>query len=335
MSFPRDYKVFAMSLASRIDVEYNLGIHVQDSVLWLDAPRQTDLCFISHAHVDPAGPHKKILTSEATAALLRQRIDRGKVLTSPFFRSFSLGELDLELHPAGHMLGAAQVRITRDGSQLVYTGDFQLERSRTAGQAKVLECDVLVLRATYGLPQHIFPDRREVEADMVAWANRTLEHGEQPLVFAAPLGKAPELASIFSQQNLPVRVHQSIYQVCRTYRSLGVQLENIRCLRGSPAEGEVIIVPPHLRQSKTVARLNRVRTCVATGRTLEAEDRSVDAAFILSDQADHPALLRYARESGARKIRLTGPAAAPLSAELAAAGHDAFPLQPSEQMALF
>jgi putative mRNA 3-end processing factor len=324
-----------MSRSYGIDVEYNQGIHVQDSVLWLDAPRQTDLCFISHAHVDPAGPHKKILTSEATAALLGRRIGRVQALTSPFFRRFSLGELDLELHPAGHMLGAAQVRITRDGSQLVYTGDFQLERSLTAGQAKVLECDVLVLRATYGLPRHVFPDRREAEAELAAWATRTLENGEQPVIFAPPLGKAPELASILSQHGLPVRVHKSIHQVCRTYRSLGVQLANVRCFRASPARGEVIIFPPQLRRSKAITRLKRVKSSVATGRARDAADRTEDAVFVISNHADHPALLRYARESKAGKIRLTGPAAAPLAAELAAAGHDASPLQPSEQMALF
>ena len=335
MYIPRDYKLVAMSRSSSIDVEYNQGIHVLDSILWLDAPRQTDLCFISHAHIDPVGPHRKILTSEATAALIHRRIGRGKTLTSPFLRRFSLGELDLELHPAGHMLGAAQVRVTRDGSQLVYTGDFQLERSRTAGQAKVLECDVLVMRATYGLPRHVFPDRQEVEEEMVGWANRTLQNGEQPVVFAPPLGKAPELASIFSKHGLPVRVHKSVYRVCRIYRSLGVQLPDVRCFRLSPAKGEVIVFPPHLRQSKTIARLKRARTCVATGRALDAKDESVDKNFVLSGHADHPALLRYARESGAGKIRLTGPAAVPLAAELQAAGYDASPLQPSEQMKLF
>jgi putative mRNA 3-end processing factor len=324
-----------MSRAPRIDVEYNQGIHVQDSVLWLDAPRQTDLCFISHAHVDPAGPHKKILASEATAALLRRQIGRGRALTSPFFRRFSLGELDLELHPAGHLLGAAQIRITHDSSQLVYTGDFQMEPTRTTGQAQVLQCDVLVLRATYGLPGHVFPDRREVEADMVAWAKAALENGDQPVAFAPPLGKAPELAGIFSCHGLPVRVHKSIYQVCRTCRSFGVPLESVRCLRSSPAKGEVIIFPPHLRQSKTLGRLKRVRSCTASGRNLHDPDRSVDAAFVLSDLADHPALLRYAKESGAKKIRLTGPAAAPLCSELGEAGFDASVLQPSEQMTLF
>jgi putative mRNA 3-end processing factor len=331
----QDYKHVAMSRSPSIDVEYNQGIHVQDSVLWLDAPRQTDLCFISHAHVDPVGPHKKILASEPTAALLRRKIGRGKALTSPFYRRFSLGELDLELHPAGHMLGAAQVRIAREGSRLVYTGDFQLEPSHTAGKAEVLECDVLVMRATYGLPRHVFPDRREVEAEMVAWAKRTLDNGEQPVFFAPPLGKAPELASILSQHGLPVRVHKSIHQVCRTYRALGVRLDNVRCFRISPGKGEVIIFPPHLRQSKAITRLKCVRSCVATGRALDAKEQSPDTAFVISGHADHPALLRYARESGAGKIRLTGPAAGPLSAELTALGHDASLLQPTEQMALF
>ena len=324
-----------MSPAPGIDVEYNQGIHVQDSILWLDAPRRTDLCFISHAHVDPAGPHKKILASEATAALLRRKIGRSRTLTSPFFRRFSLGELDLELHPAGHMLGAAQVRITHKSGRLVYTGDFQLEPSRTAGRADILECDVLVMRATYGLPRHVFPDRQEVEAEMIAWARRTLDDGGQPVVFAAPLGKAPELAGIFSQHGLAVRVHESIHQVCRTYRALGVELANVRRFRTAPVKGEVIIFPPHLRRSKAIARLKRVHSCVATGRAPDAKGQLPDAVFVLSGHADRPALLRYARESGAGRIRLTGPAAAPLAAELLALGHDASVLQPSEQMGLF
>lgn len=335
MYTPQDYKLVAMSPSTRIDVEYNQGIHLLDSILWLDAPRQTDLCFVSHAHIDPVGPHRKILTTGATAALIRRRIGRGESLTTPFFRRFSLGELDLELHPAGHMLGSAQIRITREGGTLVYTGDFQLGRHRTARPAAVLECDVLVMRAIYGLPRHVFPDREEVEAEMVSWASQTIQDGDQPVVFASPLGKAQELASIFLAHDLRVRVHKSIYQVCRSYRALGVHLTNIRCFRRSPKKAEVIIFPPHLRQSKTIAKLKRARTCVATGRVLDETAGWANAAFIISGHADHPALLRYARESGAKRIRLTGPAAVPLAAELAAAGFDASVLQPSEQMGLF
>jgi putative mRNA 3-end processing factor len=331
----RDYKHVAMSRTPGIDVEYNQGIHVLDSVLWLDAPRQTDLCFVSHAHIDPAGPHRKILTTEATAALMRRKISRARTLTAPWLRRFSLGDLDLELHPAGHMLGAAQIRVTRDGGSLVYTGDFQLGHPRTAQNAPVLKCDVLVMRATYGLPHHVFPDRQEVEAQMVSWINRTLQGGDQPVAFAPSPGKAQELASVFSAHGLRVRVHKSIYQVCRKYRALGVRLPNVRCFRRHPARDEVIIFPPHLRQSKVIASLKRARTCVATGRALDEAHQPADAAFVLSGHADHPALLRYVRESGAKKVHLAGPAAAPLAAELASAGIAASPLQPTEQMELF
>jgi putative mRNA 3-end processing factor len=97
----------------------------------------------------------------------------------------------------------------------------------------------------------------------------------------------------------------------------------------------VIIFPPHLQRSKAIAKLKGVRTCVASGRVLDGQDVSLDATFVFSGHADHPALLRYARESGARKIYLTGPTAQPLAAELNAAGFAATPLQLSEQMALF
>jgi putative mRNA 3-end processing factor len=330
MYIPREYKLVAMPSSLPIDVEFNQGIHVLDSVLWLDAPRKTDLCFLSHAHIDPVGAQEKILATPATAALMRRRTGPGD-LTTPYFRRFSLGETDLELHPAGHMLGSAQIRITRDGRTLVYTGDFQLEPTRTAGTASVLECDVLVLRATYGLPRHVFPNRQEVEVELVSWAQRALLAGEQPVVFASPLGKAPELASILLAHGLRVRVHKSIYRVCRTYRAMGVQLPGIRCFRLSPGKEEVIIFPPNLRRSRAIARMRSVRTGVVTGQALNG----TDAAFAISGHADHPALLRYVRESGAKKIHLTGPAAAPLASELSAAGHDASPLQPSEQMALF
>ncbi len=331
----REYKHVAMPPPPGIDVEYNQGIHLLDSILWLDAPRQTDLCFLSHAHVDPVGPHRKILATGATAALIPRKISRAQVLTTPLFRRFSLGGLDLELHPSGHMLGAAQIRITRGGRTLVYTGDFQLGQSRTAQRAAVLECEVLVMRATYGLPQHVFPDRREVEAEMVDWIGRTLQDGDQPVVFAHSPGKAQELASVFSENGLRVGVHKSIYQACRTYRALGVELPDVRCLRRSPRKNEVIIFPPHLRQSKVIAKLKRVRTCVATGRALDDATGSTDAAFVLSGHADHPALLRYARESGARKIYLAGPAAAALAFELTSGGLDASAIQPLEQMMLF
>jgi putative mRNA 3-end processing factor len=325
----------AMPPPPGIDVEYNQGIHLLDSILWLDAPRQTDLCFLSHAHIDPVGPHRKILATGATAALVRRQISRAQVLTAPLFRRFSLGELDLELHPAGHMPGAAQIRIIRGGRVLVYTGDFQLGKSRTAQEAAVLDCEVLVMRATYGLPHHVFPDREEVEAEMVDWIGQTLQDGDQPVVFAHSPGKAQELARLFSANGLRVGVHKSIYRVCRTYRALGIELPYVRCLRRSPRKNEVIIFPPHLRQSKVIAKLKRVRTCVATGRALDDAPGSTDAAFILSGHADHPALLRYASESGARKVYLTGPTAAPLARELVSSGLDASAIQPLEQMKLF
>ena len=83
-----------MSDARGIDVEYLQGIHLVDSILWLDALRRAELCFVSHAHLDPIDPHRKVLTTEATAQLIGRRLGDTQMLVTPYRRPFSLGELD-------------------------------------------------------------------------------------------------------------------------------------------------------------------------------------------------------------------------------------------------
>jgi putative mRNA 3-end processing factor len=327
-----------MSAKTFVDVEYLQGIHVVDSILWCDAPRQADLCFISHAHLAPIGPHKKILLSEETASLLGDRLGKTKALISPYYRRFSLGGLDLELAPSGHMLGASQIRITRKNRQIVYTGDFQLEKSRTAQPATILEADVLVMPVSYGSVEYQFPKRSEVEQEIVNWAHTTIESNAQPLFFAAQPGKAQELAKILSDSGLTVRVHRSIYQTCKKYAALGVEISTLRTFSKNPGQNELIIFPINLRRSKMIANLKDVKTAIATGKAVEKGARArwnVDAAFALSGHADHAGLIRYISDSNAKKILLVGATAQKFAAELRDRGFQAWPLKPPRQMDFF
>lgn len=321
-----------------LEVEYLQGIHVVDSVLWFDAPRPSDLCFISHAHFDQPVAHRKILSTEATAALLRPHLAKGKILVTPYRRRLSLGDLDLWLHPSGHMLGAAQILVQRGATRIVYTGDFTLEPPRTAEPALVLDADVLVMETTYGLPHQVFPPRAEVEEALLDWTRRTLAAGGQPVFLTPPLGKAQELARLLADNGLKVRAHKTAFEHGRIYRKAGVRLPFVRLFRKTLADGEVLLFPPHLSDTETLKKLPGLRTAVATGAAIEPNARArwnVDAAFPLSGHADHRGLLRYVRESGARRIFLVGRAAPAFAEELRALGFDAWPLRPPEQLGFF
>jgi len=111
--------------------EFHGGLHLKDSVLWFDAPTPKQLCFVSHGSVNGALGHQKILTTETTSELLSamsaahgrgRRVHEPQALVSPYGRSFSLGQLGLELFPSGFVLGSASLLVRHKGVAAVYAG---------------------------------------------------------------------------------------------------------------------------------------------------------------------------------------------------------------------
>ncbi len=327
-----------MPHAASVAVEYLQGLHVADSILWFDAPRNADLCFLSHAHVPLSGSHQKILLTEPSAALLSARLKKTKLLVSPFYRRFSIGGLDLELFPAGHMLGAAQIRVTREHQRLVYTGDFQLESPRIGDPAQVLETDRLLLNATYGASRYRFPPRQEEIERLLHWLKKCLAAEQQPVLLAANPGKAQELTKILADENLSVRAHRSIYHSCQQYAAMGFEFPNLKCYRQKLGPGEVLIFPPQLAATEAISRLPQARTAVVSGKSRSEMNGILSQAsqrFVISGHADQPALIRYAEQSGARQIYLAGAGAGELAVTLRSKGLRAWPIEPPCQRELF
>ena len=316
-------------------------MHVAGSGLFLDARRRRACAFVSHAHADHLGRHDRTIATAATAALARHRLGdrlRGEVLPAEYRRPFGLGELTLELFPAGHVLGSAQIRVTNgSGLALGYTGDLCLEPTFTAEPAEVMGCDVLLLESTFGLPRYAFPPKEEVLASVRRFVDDALADGVTPVLLGYSLGKAQEILKHLGERGYPCRAHPTVHAVNRVYESLGVSLPNVGPLGPEgPGRGEVVVAPPHLSRSQAMARIRRRRTAILTGWALDGSHRfrAVDAAFPLSDHADFPALLRYARASGAGRVYTLHGHAEPLAQALRRQGIRAEPLLPEAQLEL-
>jgi putative mRNA 3-end processing factor len=317
-------------------------VRVRGSGLFLDARRRRPCGFVSHAHTDHLGRHDRTLATAATAALARHRLGdraRGEVVRLAYRTPFELGELTLELFPAGHVLGSAQIRVTPpSGPAVGYTGDLCLEPTATAERAEVMECDVLVLESTFGLPRYVFPPKEEVLAAVRRFVDEALDDGATPVLLGYSLGKAQEVLRHFGGLGYPCRAHPAIHAVNQVYEQQGVELPNVRELAPEgPGPGEVVVVPPQLARSAAMARVRRRRTAVLTGWALDGARwfRGVDAAFPLSDHADFPSLVRYAKASGARRVLTLHGHAEPLARALRREGLHADPLAPDAQMELF
>src|SRR5262244_616099 len=140
------------------------GLHLTGTSLWLDARRKSELSFVSHAHSDHIARHERIIATSPTLRFMTHRLGSlPAALPVPYNRPFVLGPLDVELLPAGHILGSAQIRVIRaDGRRIVYTGDLNGTPSLTAEPLQLARCDTLILEATFGHPRYVFPPKPAV-----------------------------------------------------------------------------------------------------------------------------------------------------------------------------
>jgi putative mRNA 3-end processing factor len=320
------------------EFEFNGGVHLTDSILWCDADRRHDLCFVSHAHADFMGKNRRILATDKTVRILTRATGKAEALTSPYKRSFTLGPLTLEMHPAGHILGSAQLLIIRNDRRIVYTSDVNTRATMTAEKAKPVPCDTLVVPATYGLPEHRFPPREEVYEQIRSFVERCFEERATPVLIANQIGTAQELMKLLGDAGHRLRVHRSIYEVAKIYRDLGVSLPTSRRFAGTPARDEVVIFPPILRKHASIRKLRKSQTAMVSGRALDpgfAFRHKVDRAFCLSDTVDHDELIQFIQETGASEVYLASGHVEALGEELRAKGLRAYPLMPPRQLALF
>jgi putative mRNA 3-end processing factor len=326
----------------RSPVELARGeMKVVGASLHLDARRRVPCAFVSHAHGDHIGRHDRTIATAATLSLMRHRLGEPKrrkteALPAAFRAPFGLGELTLELFPAGHVLGSAQLRVLRGGLALGYSGDLCTEPTHAAEPAEVMACDVLVLESTFGHPRYVFPPKDETLRAVRKFVDDALSDGATPVLLGYALGKAQEILKFLSDAGYRCAAHPVVDAVNRVYEAHGVAFPNVRALPPEgPDAGEVVVAPPHLARSPAMRGVRRRRTAVLTGWAVDgARHFHADAAFPLSDHADFPSLVRYARATGASRVFTVHGFCGELAAALRREGLRAEPLVEERQLEL-
>jgi Cft2 family RNA processing exonuclease len=317
-------------------VQSRRGIWLPQVGWWLDAQDSKDRSFVSHAHSDHVARHRAILCTPATARLLESRLGGHRELTTlrygEAFRSDPGTEITL--HPAGHILGSAQIQITTGHGSLLYTGDFKLKPGLTSEPAAAPRADVLIMETTFGLPRYVMPPVEEVHAAIVAFCRRALEENVTPVLYAYSLGKSQELAALLGQAGLPVMLHASAARLAQVYVAAGVALPAIKEFDAIWHRGHVVITP---QQSEILDWINPKRTAVVTGWAIDSSTRyraGSDEAFPLSDHADFPELLAFVDRVQPRVVYTVHGYAREFAATLRARGVEAWALGRGNQLEL-
>lgn len=318
-------------------------LRICDSEIYLDPRESRELGIISHGHADHIGRHRHFVATPATAAFLRLR--QGEDLKGtelPYGIVHPFGRWSVSLHPAGHILGSAMVRVTDGDTTLLYTGDAKLSGSFTAEPAEVPECDVLITESTYGSPEWKFPPREQLKHELLELCSQIASRGRTPVLLAYSLGKAQEVMAMLSGSEFRVLVHPTVARLASIYERCGVNLGSWevwgaqQTLFGprsaSSTRGRVVIIPPHM--TTEIRRVPRGETVSLSGWALHKTWKRTDHALPLSDHCDFDELIDLATRSRASVIYVTH-GSNRFARELRARGFRAEFLRPRPQMRLF
>jgi Cft2 family RNA processing exonuclease len=208
------------------------------------------------------------------------------------------------------MLGAAQFILERNGKRLVFTGDFNLSASLTTEGATPIPCDVLLMEATYGRPDAIFPPREKVYSEIAEWTSQKLKANEIPLFQVYAAGKAQEVIKILNTfLTIPVVVDSTIYKIAQVYQNHGIPLEYIGA--NTPdgqeviASGEYAYLTSKRNQQPRILQGRKIARAVTTGWAKMFPMKNADKSFILSAHADFQQLVEYVEKAKPRAVFIT------------------------------
>jgi putative mRNA 3-end processing factor len=169
------------------------GLYCPAAQAWIDPWRPVSRALITHGHADHARPGSATYWAASPGeGVLRQRLGAGIELTGvPYGEERRLGGALVSFHPAGHVLGSAQIRITAGGETWLVSGDYKRDADPSCAPFEPVSADVLITEATFGLPIYRWRPGHQVAAEILAWWRGSPQRPS--LLFAYAFGKAQRL----------------------------------------------------------------------------------------------------------------------------------------------
>ena len=289
------------------------GLYCDAGDFFIDPWRPVPRAVVTHAHSDHlTGGCGHYLVAERGVGVSRERLGQwqDRVEGIAFGETRTINGVRVSLHPAGHILGSAQIRLELGGEVWVASGDYKTDSDPTCDAWEPVRCHTFITESTFGLPIYRWPAPRDVFGEINAWWRDNVAAGRTSLLFGYGLGKAQRLLAGLDRDIGPILVHGAVERMTALYRQAGVDLphtEYATTARGV-STGAMIVAPPSADGSVWARKFGAQSTAFASGWMLvrgARRRRSVDRGFTLSDHVDWPQLLGAIDATGAERVLVT------------------------------
>ena len=291
------------------------GLYCPPGDFYIDPWKPVERAVITHAHSDHARwGHAHYLAQTDSEGTLRTRLGADiNLQTLPYGETLKHHGVKVSLHPAGHVLGSAQVRLEHGGRVWVASGDYKVEDDGTCAPFEAVRCDTFITESTFGLPIYRWPTQPVLFADIDAWWRANAAAGRASVLLCYSFGKAQRVLHGVDSSIGPIVVHGAVEPLNAVYRAAGVALPHTYRVTDEGVDAAMlktalVLAPPSAQGSTWLRRFGNYSDAFASGWMQlrgTRRRRGVDRGFVMSDHADWPGLQQAIGATGAERIFVT------------------------------
>jgi len=289
------------------------GIWCAQADVFIDPWKPVKKALITHGHADHSRyGSDAYLASETAAPVIKYRLGDIKMETIPFGEKRTINGVDFSFHPAGHILGSAQIRVAYKGEIWVASGDYKLENDGLAEPFEPIKCHTFITESTFGLPVFNWRPQAEIFADINNWWRNNAAEGKVSFITGYSLGKAQRILQGLDTNIGKIYTHGAVENINEVIRNQGFTLPNtIRVTREiSPKDypTNLVLAPPGALNSAWMKKFKPISIGLASGWMAMRGTRrrkAADRGFVLSDHVDWKDLNTAIEETGAERIIVT------------------------------
>ena len=295
------------------------GLYVPPAYAHIDPVRAVDTAIITHGHADHArAGHGHVIATPETLAIMSARYGANfaaQQTALPYNQQLMLGDVNVKLIPAGHVLGSAQIVLEYANTKIIAAGDYKRRSDPTCRPFQVEHCDVFITEATFGLPVFAHPDPETQIKKLLEVQHLFPERSI--IIEAYSLGKAQRLIALLREAGYDetIFIHGAMKKLCELYISFGIELGSLQTTPIGKIDnqqislaGKFILAPPSAMGTKWAQRLSDPLVVSASGWMQvrqRAKQGGVELPLVISDHADWNDILRTIKEVNASEIWVT------------------------------
>ncbi len=311
------------------------GIYCAQADVFIDPWRPVKKALITHGHADHSRwGHDYYLSTHAAKPIIKYRLGNINIQSANWGEKVQINGVHFSFHPAGHIIGSAQIRVEYKGEVWVASGDYKLEDDGIATPFEPIKCHTFITESTFGLPVYRWKNQQEVFNNINQWWAKNKAEGKVSVLTGYALGKAQRLLCYLDTSLGKIFTHGAVENVNQVMRENGVHLPpTIRVVQGMKSKdfiGHIVVATPSAVGSPWMKKFKPASVGMASGWMAlrgARRRRSADRGFILSDHADWDSLNEAIAATGAQRIYVTHGYTDIYSRWLTEQGYEAYPVK--------